>query len=42
MLWLLGLVAEVTLGGFLHLLLLLALAVVVIKVVHDHAPASLD
>jgi hypothetical protein len=32
-LWLLGLVTSYTLGGFIHLLLLLAIAVVLIRVI---------
>jgi Family of unknown function (DUF5670) len=31
--WLLGMVSSYTLGGFLHLLLLLAIAVVLIRVI---------
>jgi len=33
LLWLLGVVSSYTLGGFIHLLLLLALAVVLIRVI---------
>jgi len=32
-LWLLGMVSSYTLGGFIHLLLLLAIAVVLIRVI---------
>lgn len=32
-LWVLGLVSSVTLGGFIHLLLVLAIAVVLIRVI---------
>jgi hypothetical protein len=32
-LWLLGMVSSYTLGGFIHLLLLLAIAVVVIRLI---------
>jgi hypothetical protein len=37
-LWLLGMVSSYTLGGFLHLLLLLAIAVVLIRVIQGRRP----
>ncbi|MBF6647773.1 MULTISPECIES: lmo0937 family membrane protein [unclassified Methylobacter] len=37
-LWLLGLVSSYTLGGFIHLLLVLALIVIVIRVIQGRRP----
>jgi Family of unknown function (DUF5670) len=37
-LWLLGLVTSYTLGGFIHILLLLALIVLVIRVIEGRRP----
>lgn len=37
-LWLLGLVSGYTLGGFIHILLLVALAVVLIRVIQGRRP----
>ncbi len=37
-LWLLGMVSSYTLGGFLHILLLLAIAVVLIRIIQGRAP----
>jgi fumarate reductase subunit C len=37
-LWLLGLVSGYTLGGFVHLLLLVALVVVIIRVISGRRP----
>ena len=37
-LWLLGVVSSYTLGGFIHLLLLLAIAVVLIRVIQGRNP----
>jgi hypothetical protein len=37
-LWLLGMVSSYTLGGFIHLLLLLAIAVVLIRVIQGRRP----
>jgi Family of unknown function (DUF5670) len=37
-LWLLGMVSSYTLGGFLHLLLVLAIAVVLIRVIQGRRP----
>jgi Family of unknown function (DUF5670) len=37
-LWLLGLVTSYTLGGFVHLLLLLAIAAVLIRVIQGRRP----
>ena len=37
-LWLLGMVSGYTLGGFIHLLLLVALAVVLIRVIQGRRP----
>jgi hypothetical protein len=36
--WLLGMVSSYTLGGFIHLLLLLAIAVVLIRVIQGRRP----
>lgn len=36
--WLLGLVTSYTLGGFLHLLLLLAIAAVLIRIIQGRSP----
>lgn len=37
-LWLLGLVSSYTLGGFVHILLLLAIAAVLIRVIQGRRP----
>jgi hypothetical protein len=37
-LWLLGLVSGYTMGGFVHILLLIALVVVVIRVIQGRRP----
>lgn len=37
-LWLLGMVSSYTLGGFLHLLLVLAVAVILIRVIQGRRP----
>lgn len=37
-LWLLGVVSSYTLGGFIHLLLLVAIAVVLIRVIQGRSP----
>ena len=37
-LWLLGMVTSNTLGGFIHILLLIALAVVIIRVIQGRKP----
>jgi len=37
-LWLLGMVSGATLGGFVHLLLVLAIAVVLIRVIQGRRP----
>ena len=37
-LWLLGLVTSYTLGGFIHLLLLLALIVILVRVIQGRKP----
>ena len=37
-LWLLGLVSSYTLGGFIHLLLVLAIAVLLIRVIQGRRP----
>jgi len=37
-LWLLGMVSSYTLGGYIHLLLILALAVVLIRVIQGRRP----
>jgi hypothetical protein len=38
-LWLLGVVSSYTLGGFIHILLLLALVVLLIRVIQGRSPA---
>ncbi len=37
-LWLLGMVSSYTLGGFIHILLLLALVVLIIRVIQGRSP----
>jgi hypothetical protein len=37
-LWLLGVVSSYTLGGFIHLLLVLALAVLLIRIIEGRRP----
>ena len=37
-LWLLGMVSSYTLGGFLHILLVLAIAIVLIRVIQGRRP----
>ncbi len=37
-LWLLGMVSSYTLGGFIHLLLVLAIAVVLINIIQGRRP----
>lgn len=37
-LWLAGVVTKVTLGGFLHVLLLLAIAAVLIRIIQGRSP----
>jgi Family of unknown function (DUF5670) len=39
-LWLLGMVTSYTMGGFLHILLLLAIAVVLIRVIQGRRPIA--
>jgi hypothetical protein len=38
-LWLLGVVTSYTLGGFIHLLLVLALVVLLIRIIQGRSPA---
>jgi hypothetical protein len=38
--WLLGMVSSYTLGGYIHLLLVLAVAVVLIRVIQGRNPIS--
>ena len=38
LLWLLGLVSSYTLGGFIHILLFLAVAIVLIRVIQGRRP----
>lgn len=38
LLWLLGMVSSYTLGGFLHLLLVLAVAVMLIRIIQGRSP----
>jgi hypothetical protein len=35
-LWLLGLVSNNTMGGFIHILLVVAIVVVLIRIIHGH------
>ncbi|HET8576441.1 MAG TPA: lmo0937 family membrane protein [Methylomirabilota bacterium] len=37
-LWLLGVVSSYTLGGFIHLLLVIALAVILIRIIQGRRP----
>ncbi|MEO6246799.1 MAG: lmo0937 family membrane protein [Opitutaceae bacterium] len=37
-LWLLGLVSSYTLGGYIHLLLVIALVVIIIRVIKGRSP----
>ena len=37
-LWLLGMVSSYTLGGFIHILLVIAIAVVLIRVIQGRRP----
>lgn len=37
-LWLLGLVSSYTLGGYIHILLLIALAVLLIRIIQGRTP----
>jgi hypothetical protein len=39
-LWLLGMVTQYTLGGFIHLLLFLAVAMVLIRIIQGRKPIS--
>lgn len=39
-LWLLGMVTSYTMGGFIHLLLLLAIATVLIRVIQGRRPVA--
>jgi hypothetical protein len=39
-LWLLGMVSSYTLGGFIHILLLLAIVVVLIRVIQGRRPVA--
>jgi len=39
-LWLLGMVSSYTLGGFIHILLVLAVAVVLIRIIQGRNPVS--
>ncbi|HSI21621.1 MAG TPA: lmo0937 family membrane protein [Methylophilaceae bacterium] len=38
LLWVLGLVSSYTLGGFIHLLLVIALVVLVLRIIQGRAP----
>jgi Family of unknown function (DUF5670) len=40
LLWLLGMVSSYTMGGFLHLLLVLAIAVMLIRVIQGRNPVG--
>jgi hypothetical protein len=37
-LWLLGLVTSYTIGGFIHVLLVIAIVVVLLRIISGHAP----
>jgi hypothetical protein len=37
-LWMLGMITSYTLGGFIHILLVLAVIVVLIRVIQDRSP----
>jgi hypothetical protein len=39
-LWVLGMVSSYTLGGFIHILLLIAVAVVLIRVIQGRSPVA--
>ena len=39
-LWLLGMVSSYTLGGYIHILLIVALVVVVIRVIQGRSPIA--
>ena len=39
-LWLLGMVSSYTLGGFIHILLVLAVVVVLIRVIRGRSPVA--
>jgi hypothetical protein len=39
-LWLLGMVSSYTLGGYIHILLILAIAVVLIRVIQGRRPIT--
>jgi hypothetical protein len=39
LLWLVGVVSSYTLGGFIHILLVLALAVMLIRIIQGRSPA---
>ena len=39
-LWLLGMVTQYTMGGFIHLLLFLAVAMVLIRIIQGRKPVS--
>jgi hypothetical protein len=39
-LWLLGMVTSYTMGGFIHILLIVALAIVLIRVIQGRRPTS--
>jgi hypothetical protein len=39
-LWLLGMVSSYTLGGYIHILLIVALAVVLIRVIQGRSPVA--
>ena len=38
LLWLLGMVSSYTLGGYIYILLILALATMLIRIIHGHDP----
>jgi hypothetical protein len=38
LMWLIGMVSSYTMGGFLHILLVLALAVVLIRIIQGRSP----
>jgi hypothetical protein len=40
LLWLLGLVTHYTIGGFIHILLVIAIAVVLIRIIQGRRPVA--
>ena len=40
LLWMLGMVSSYTLGGFIHLLLIIAIGVVLIRIIQGRSPVT--